>query len=241
MCSVTISAARHPASPHMVAGTVALSRGWVAHVCHRKLAVPEGDLPANLGINQDIRNSSVYARRLVAVTFRLAGRLIKLAATLAALLWMPMLADAQTPVYQVDDYGSHRVTHFLHNHNLPLVGAQILDNNDGTRELHLFGFVATPYGMQDAQQKALKYLGDKTIKVVNSIEVNPSLGSVPPSASSAAGNPSLGMSAPPQSNLSAAPAAPVPPPAANSASQWDKAMQNIYKNGAQPLPQPNGP
>jgi hypothetical protein len=179
----------------------------------------------------------------VAVTFRLAGRLIRLAATFAALLWMPMLAAAQTPDYQVDNYGSHRVTHFLHNHNLPLVGAQVIDNNDGSRELHLFGFVATPYGMQDAQQKALKYLGDKSIKVVNSIEVNPSLGSMPASPSTAAENPSsLGtMSPPPPSDLPAAGAAPVPPPAANSASQWDKAMQNIYKNGAQPLPQPNGP
>ena len=151
-----------------------------------------------------------------------------------------MLADAQTSGYQVDDYGSHRVTHFLHNHNLPLVGAQLIDNNDGSRELHLYGFVATPYGMQDAQQKALKYLGDKTIKVVNSIEVNPSLANTPVPPPSAAENSSLqSMSPPPQPDLPAA-AAPAPPPA-TSGSQWDKAMQNIYKNGAQPLPQPNGP
>jgi hypothetical protein len=172
------------------------------------------------------------------VTFGLAGRLIGLVATFAALLWTPMLADAQTPGYQVDDYGSHRVTHFLHNHNLPLVGAQVIDNDDGSRELHLYGFVATPYGMEDAQQKALKYLGDKTIKVVNSIEVKPSLARMPASPPSAAGNPSLGgMSPPPQSDLPAAASAPAP---ANSDSQWDKAMQNIYKNGAQPLPQPSG-
>ncbi|HKF30290.1 MAG TPA: hypothetical protein VKB29_13690 [Candidatus Binataceae bacterium] len=174
------------------------------------------------------------------MTSGLAGRLIRLAATFAALLCMPMFADAQTPGYQVDDYGSHRVTHFLHNHNLPLVGAQVIDNNDGSRELHLYGFVATPYGMQDAQQKALKYLGDKTIKVVNSIEVNPSLANMPTSPPSAAQNPALGsLSPPPQSQLPAA--APVPPAAANSDSQWDKAMQNIYKSGAQPLPQSNRP
>jgi hypothetical protein len=181
----------------------------------------------------------MYARSLVAATSGIAGRLIRLAATFAALLWMPILADAQAPDYQVDDYGSHRVTHFLHNHNLPLVGAQIIDNDDGSRELHLYGFVATPFGMQDAQQKALKYLGDNTIKVENSIEVNPSLASMPAPPPPAAGNPSLGSpSPPPQSDL---PAAVAMPPPANSASQWDKAMQNIYKNGAQPLPQPNGP
>ena len=196
--------------------------------------------PAKLRDTQDIGDRTVYARSPVVVSFGLAGGLIRLAATLAALLSVPMLADAQTPDYQVDDYGSHRVTHFLHNHNLPLVGAQLIDNNDGSRELHLYGFVATPYGMQDAQQKALKYLGDKTLKVVNSIEVNPSLANTPGSPPPAAAeNPSLGsMSPPPESNVPAA--APVPPPA-NSESQWDKTMQNIYKNGAQPLPQPNGP
>src|SRR5262249_41350453 len=154
------------------------------------LRSPKRDLPAKLGIIQDIRQRSVYARRPVAATFGLARRLIGLVATLAALLWIPMLADAQTSGYQVDDYGSHRATHFLHNHNLPLVGAQIIDNDDGSRELHLYGFVATPFGMRDAQQKALKYLGDKTVKVVNSIEVNPSLASMPapPPPPSTAGN-----------------------------------------------------
>jgi hypothetical protein len=232
-----MSAARHPASPQMLAGSLALSPGWrvfgIESLKTRRL-----HFPAKHRVTQDIRDRSVYARTPVAVTFGLAGRVIGLAATFAALLWMPMLAHAQTPGYQVDDYGSHRVTHFLHNHNLPLVGAQVIDNDDGSRELHLYGFVATPYGMEDAQQKALKYLGDKTIKVVNSIEVKPSLASMPASPPSAAGNPSLGgMSPPPQSDLPAA--ASVPPPA-NSDSQWDKAMQNIYKNGAQPLPQPSG-
>jgi hypothetical protein len=215
-----------------------LSPGWRV-VGIAGLGTPKLDFPAKLRVTQDIRYSSVYARIPVAVTSGLAGRLIALVAAFAAPLWMPTLADAQTPGYQVDDYGSHRVTHFLHNHNLPLVGAQVIDNDDGSREIHLYGFVATPYGMQDAQQKALKYLGDKTIKVVNSIEVKPSLASMPASPPSAAENPSLGSTSPPlRSDLPAA--APVPPPA-NSDSQWDKTMQNIYKNGAQPLPQPNGP
>ena len=229
-----MSAARHPTSPQMLAGTSALSPGWRVFGIE-SLNTPKLNFPAKLRVTQDIRDRSVYARTRMAVTLS-AGRLIGLAATFAVLLWTPMLAAAQTPGYQVDDYGSHRVTHFLHNHNLPLVGAQVIDNDDGSRELHLYGFVATPYGMQDAQQKALKYLGDKTIKVVNSIEVKPSLASMPASPPSAAGNPSLGgMSPPPQSDLPAA--ASVPPPA-NSDSQWDKTMQNIYKNGAQPLPQP---
>ena len=228
----------HPASPQTLSGRVALSPRWRVFGVEG-LGTPKRDFPARLCASHKTLATAACMLAPVAVTFGLAGRLIVLAATFAALLWMPMLADAQTPNYQVDDYGSHRVTHFLHNHNLPLVGAQIIDNNDGSRELHLYGFVATPFGMQDAQQKALKYLGDKTIKVVNSIEVNPSLANMPASPPSSAANPSLGStSPPPRSDLPAA--APVPPPA-NSDSQWDKAMQNIYKNGAQPLPQPNAP
>jgi hypothetical protein len=131
-------------------------------------------------------------------------------------------ADAQN--YQVDEYGSKRVTHYLHHHDLPLVGAQILDNNDGSRELHLYGFVATQYGRRDAEEKAMKYLGDPTIKVVNAIQINTAIENMRP--------------LPP--GLPAAANTPVQQPA-NSNSQWDKAMDNILKNGAQPLPQPSGP
>jgi hypothetical protein len=206
------------------------------------LKTPKPDFPAKLSVTQDIRGRSVYAPTPVAVTFGLAGRLIALAAAFAALLWMPALADAQTPGYQVDDYGSHRVTHFLHNHNLPLVGAQVIDNDDGSRELHLYGFVATPYGMEDAQQKALKYLGDKTIKVVNSIQVNPSLKNVGPSTSPeempAADTP---MPVPASPDRPAIPNYQVSPGSqGNPNNQWNKAMENILRNGAQPLPQPSG-
>ena len=132
---------------------------------------------------------------------------------------MPAIAAAQdyqaSQNYQIDKYGSHRVTHFLHNHQLPLVGAQILDNNDGSRELHLYGFVATPYGMQDAQQKALKYLGDPTLKVVNSIQVNPSIENMRP----------LPDDLPEAANTPVAP--PPPPSSGNSNNQWDKAIDNI--------------
>ena len=175
------------------------------------------------------------------------------------------VAFAQTQDYQVDEYGSHRVTHFLHNHDLPLVGAQIIDNNDGSRELHLFGFVATPYGMRDAQQKALKYLGDKTIKVVNSVQVNPSLKNMTATTPSAAENspPPDNMGIPnyvanpgkapnpdyvPNPTYPTNPGYPTNPnyPAdtgsqGSSTNQWDKAMGNILKNGAQPLPQPQVP
>ena len=201
---------------------------------------------------------------------RIAQR-VYLALTIAAMLpLLPMIALAQMGNSQVDEYGSHRVTHFLHNHNLPLVGAQVIDNPDGSQELHLFGYVATPMGMQDAQQKAVKYLGDKTIKVVNSIQVNPSLKNMQASAPPAADNPSPpdNMGIPgyvnnpgnvPNPNYvppsyPATPAYPTNPgyptdtgsqgnsnTQGNSSNQWDKAMGNIIKNGAQPLSQPNPP
>jgi len=199
------------------------------------------------------------------MNFRRIAQRVYIAVTIAAtLLLVPVLAPAQVGNSQVDEYGSHRVTHFLHNHNLPLVGAQVIDNPDGSQELHLFGYVATSFGVQDAQQKAVKYLGDKTIKVVNSIQVNPSLKNM--AASAPANNnppPPDNMGVPsyvnnpgnvpnpgyvPPSSYPTTPTYPANPgyPAdagntGNSDSQWNKAMGNILKNGAQPVPQPEGP
>jgi hypothetical protein len=200
-----------------------------------------------------------------------ASRVNLVVTLIATCLLLPVAALAQMGNSQVDEYGSHRVTHFLHNHNLPLVGAQVVDTPDGNQELHLFGYVATPFGVQDAQQKAVKYLGDKTIKVVNSIQVNPSLKSMAASAPPPSDNPpppdNMGIpnyvnnpgttpnpSYVPPPSYPTTPSYPAPsypaadsgtPPGAgntgNSNSQWDKAMGNILKNGAQPVPQPDGP
>lgn len=146
---------------------------------------------------------------------------------MVAAVWCttPLIAAAQN--LQVDQYASKRVTHYLHKHRLPLVGAQVVDNNDGTREMHLYGFTATAFGKQDAEQKALKYIGDPTIKIVNSIQIDPSIENMRPLPDDGGGVP-------------AAAETPVPPPA-NSNNSWNSAIDNIYKNGAQPLPQPSGP
>src|SRR5215472_10563030 len=82
-------------------------------------------------------------------------------AILIAMALSAGIATAQTqPTIRVDQYASQRVTKYLHKHRLPVVGAQVYDTADGNRELHLFGFTATPFGKQDAEAKALKYLGD---------------------------------------------------------------------------------
>ncbi len=148
-------------------------------------------------------------------------RALNLAVTLMAALVMAPAAGAQS--YQVDQYASKRVTHFLHNHDLPLVGAQVIDNPGSNRELHLYGFVATQFGKKDAEQKALKYLGDPSIVVVNSIQIDPSIENMRPLSP----------------EVPAAAETPVAPPNPNQ--EWDKAIDNIYRNGAQPLPQPSGP
>ena len=207
------------------------------------------------------------------MNFRRIAQRVYIAVTIAAtLLLVPVVAPAQMGNSQVDEYGSHRVTHFLHNHKLPLVGAQVIDNPDGSQELHLFGYVATSFGVQDAQQKAVKYLGDKTIKVVNSIQVNPSLKNMAAAPAAPSDNPpppdNMGIPSyvnnpgnVPNPNYVPPPSYPTTPsyPAANqdyptnpgspanpggtsnSNSQWDKAMGNIIKNGAQPLPEPAAP
>jgi len=89
----------------------------------------------------------------------------------------------------VDKTTSAKLTKFLHNHRLPMVGAQIT-NTDSGRQLMLYGFVATDFGKDDAVTKSKKYLHDSTIAVVNNIRVNPQLKHLkrpPPSDESASG------------------------------------------------------
>ena len=119
---------------------------------------------------------------------------------------------------QIDHYTSDRLTKFLHQQSLPLVGAQVLQTPEG-RKLLLYGFVATDYGKVDAEKKALKFLGDESITIANSIEIDPAVEKL--------------RSSSPKSGSSA----PIP----NTDQEWNKTIDNIYRNGAQPLPQPTGP
>ncbi len=91
----------------------------------------------------------------------------------------------------VDTAQSKDLTDYLRNHRLPLVGAQVLSNPSGQRQVILFGYVATDYGSRDAIAKAQRYMNDSSVTVDNRIKVEPDLASsasAEPSSESASGS-----------------------------------------------------
>ncbi len=77
--------------------------------------------------------------------------------------------------FTVDKARSERLTRYLRNHRLPLVGAEVQQGDDGSRRLMLYGFVATEFGKADAERKAVKYLHEPDIEVLNHINVQPEI------------------------------------------------------------------
>src|SRR5260370_22692258 len=67
-------------------------------------------------------------------------------------------APAMAQQYTVDRKASDALSAYLKDNRLPLVGAQVLQDASGTRRLVLYGYFATQFGKDDAEQKASKYL-----------------------------------------------------------------------------------
>ncbi len=66
------------------------------------------------------------------------------------------------------------ITNYLKSHRLPLVGVNVVEE-DGRRQAILYGFVATPFGRQDAEQKTRGFFRDSKVEIVNRIIVEPQL------------------------------------------------------------------
>ncbi len=79
------------------------------------------------------------------------------------------------------------LTSYLHQNRLPLVQAQIIPDENGNRQVIIYGFVATALGKTDAADKARAFLNDPTIKIVNRIKIRPEIANQRPSAEAAAG------------------------------------------------------
>jgi hypothetical protein len=146
------------------------------------------------------------------------------------MMWIAGTAAAQSS--NVDKTTSAKLTKYLHNHRLPMVGAQISNTSSG-RQLMLYGFVATDFGKEDAVTKSKRYLHDSTIAVVNNIRVNPQLKHLkrpPPSDESASDQTDSGA---------------MPPPKAD----WERTLDETLRSGgatpsndpALKMPAPGGP
>jgi hypothetical protein len=94
---------------------------------------------------------------------------------------------AALPSLPADPAGRSRVlTDYFKTHKLPLVGADVVDSGAG-RQVILYGFVATPYGKRDAEDKARQIFNDSRMAVVNRITVRPELLTMNKSAASSEG------------------------------------------------------
>ena len=85
--------------------------------------------------------------------------------------------------YTVDRNKSDALTEYLHQHRLPLVGAQVASSGDGGRQVTLYGFVATEFGKSDAEKKARRFLKQRDIMVINRIVVRPEIRDLRPAPS----------------------------------------------------------
>jgi len=73
------------------------------------------------------------------------------------------------------DDGSNTLSAYLHAHSLPLVEAQMVTGEHGARSILLYGYVATEYGKNDAENQARDYVDDPDVTIVNRIKVTPEL------------------------------------------------------------------
>lgn len=87
----------------------------------------------------------------------------------------PICVAAQTQSATVDQGASQALMAYLKQNRLPLVGAQVTKDSSGARRVVLYGFVATDDGKQDAEQKALVFLGTPKPTVDDRLVVKPEL------------------------------------------------------------------
>ncbi|HLH78485.1 MAG TPA: hypothetical protein VKV28_16920 [Candidatus Binataceae bacterium] len=84
---------------------------------------------------------------------------------------------------------STKLTQYFHDHCLPLVSAQVSRTSGGSQQVLLYGFVASDFGKDDAQNKARQLLGQNFNDIHNSIMVRPQLAEMtPPQAPAASGS-----------------------------------------------------
>lgn len=75
----------------------------------------------------------------------------------------------------VDQASSKSLTSYFKENRLPLVGAQVMKESNGQRRVVLYGFVATDEGKQDAERKALAYLGTPVPAIDDRLVIKPEL------------------------------------------------------------------
>jgi hypothetical protein len=82
----------------------------------------------------------------------------------------------------LDAARSRGATDYLHSHRLPFVTAKVFSRAGEPASITLSGQVATEFGREDAERKALKFLSSQRMALDNQIQVEPNLATreIPP-------------------------------------------------------------
>ncbi len=97
------------------------------------------------------------------------------------------LTDVRTPKSaQVDSFSdsvlSGELTYYFADNDLPLVGAQVYSDDSGDMQVILYGFVATRFGKDDAEEKARRILGDPYLPIDDRVMIRSDLAATPSSS-----------------------------------------------------------
>jgi hypothetical protein len=96
------------------------------------------------------------------------------AGAVCVIVWpLRSLANAQNT--GVDRATSQELTAYLKQNRLPLVGAQVMKDSAGGRQVVLYGFAASDAGKQDAEQRAAAFMGPPAPNIDDRIVVKPEL------------------------------------------------------------------
>jgi hypothetical protein len=143
---------------------------------------------------------------------------------ISGLLWPPViLAQAN----DVDQATSQALTSYLKQNHLPLVGAQVIKANGGQERVVLYGFVATDDGKQDAERKAIAYLGTPVPTIDDRLVVKPELATMTAPQSQDQNSEAQGAAAP----NAPAPVAQSQQNAAPAGVSFDQLYQQIQQYG----------
>ena len=93
---------------------------------------------------------------------------------------MSSLTDVQaTQPVQIDSFSdsvlSGELTYYFEDNSLPLVGAQVCSKDSGDMWVILYGFVATRFGKDDAEEKTRRILGDPYLPIDDRVVIRTDL------------------------------------------------------------------
>lgn len=86
------------------------------------------------------------------------------------LTFVPVHAGERTPESSADV-----LANYLHQNRLSLIQGRILPDENGNRQVIIYGFVATAFGKADVADQTRAFLKDSSIKIISRVKVRPEI------------------------------------------------------------------